>query len=890
MSSPNTPMLRQYHEIRKQYPGTLLFFRLGDFYEMFYEDAEIGARELSITLTARHKETDNPVPMCGVPHHALKHYLSRLIKKGYRVALCEQVEEASAAVKLVKRKVVRVITPGTAIDEQLLEGADNQYLAAVFGAGDHMAAAFLDLSTGEFQATEFAGPDHFTNTLLQLEQFNPREILCSRSLEPLFAPHIAPRSVENLPTTTEDEESADQRLRLSTVLTLLDDWSFAPEQGADFLTQHFEVTTLDGFGLSDKKWAIGASAAIVRYVRDTQMCDAKHITELSYFEPQEYMQLDAATVRNLELVEAIQGGKRETLFGTIDLTQTGMGARLLKSWLLRPSLKLGELNARLDAVGELHRQTMNRDKLRQWLTQVYDVERLLGRVSLGTANPRDLVALGSSLEPLPAMKQLLGTMKSSLLQVLYESLDELTDVRSWIGEALTESPPMKIDEGNVIRVGFHAELDSLRELRSNTQSFIAEVERRERERTGIASLKVKSNNVFGYFIEVTKSNLKNVPADYQRKQTIATGERFITPELKDYEEKILSAEQNILQLETTLFTELKQRIAAQIGRIQITARILATLDVLGSFAQLAAMRNYVRPELHEDDELTILNGRHPVVETHTTRFVPNDVHLNNTTDRLVIITGPNMGGKSVYLRQTALIVILAQIGCFVPASQARLPLLDRVFTRVGASDNLARGRSTFMVEMTEAANILNTATPRSLVLLDEIGRGTATFDGLSLAWAIAEHLHNSPQHAAKTLFATHYHEMVELEKLLPGVHNVQLAVTAKDGHLIFLHKVVQGSASKSYGIEVAKLAGLPAVVLSRAREILENLEANELDVLGKPKLARHMPSRKDWKKNQPTLFDKANESVIDDLRALDAEHLTPEEAKKALIALQSQLV
>ncbi|HMZ79693.1 MAG TPA: hypothetical protein PLL06_08330, partial [Acidobacteriota bacterium] len=483
MSSPNTPMLRQYHEIRKQYPGTLLFFRLGDFYEMFYEDAEIGARELSITLTARHKETDNPVPMCGVPHHALKHYLSRLIKKGYRVALCEQVEEASAAVKLVKRKVVRVITPGTAIDEQLLEGADNQYLAAVFGAGDHMAAAFLDLSTGEFQATEFAGPDHFTNTLLQLEQFNPREILCSRSLEPLFAPHIAPRSVENLPITTEDEESADQRLRLSTVLTLLDDWSFAPEQGADFLTQHFEVTTLDGFGLSDKKWAIGASAAIVRYVRDTQMCDAKHITELSYFEPQEYMQLDAATVRNLELVEAIQGGKRETLFGTIDLTQTGMGARLLKSWLLRPSLKLGELNARLDAVGELHRQTMNRDKLRQWLTQVYDVERLLGRVSLGTANPRDLVALGSSLEPLPAMKQLLGTMKSSLLQVLYESLDELTDVRSWIGEALTESPPMKIDEGNVIRVGFHAELDSLRELRSNTQSFIAEVERRERERT-----------------------------------------------------------------------------------------------------------------------------------------------------------------------------------------------------------------------------------------------------------------------------------------------------------------------------------------------------------------------------------------------------------------------
>ncbi|MBX7220768.1 MAG: DNA mismatch repair protein MutS [Blastocatellia bacterium] len=882
----NTPMLRQYHEIKKNHPGTLLFFRLGDFYEMFYEDAELAARELQITLTARHKESGNPVPMCGVPHHSAKFYVAKLIKKGYRVAICDQVEDAKATTKLVERKVIRVITPGTAVDEQFLEGADTRYLAGITGAGEHMAVAFLDLSTGEFQVTEFSGPEALPETLGQIERFDPREIVCPRSLEKLLAPFLTPVQKNE----AVDEEADDSRPRLAAALTPVDDWNFAVETSESFLQNHFGTNTLEGFGLKNKTWSICAAAGVVRYVRETQMCEARHITEISYFEPGEYMQLDAATVRNLELVEAIQGGRRETVLGTIDMTETGMGARLLKTWLLRPSLRLGELNARLDAVGELRAGTVVRDKLRQALKQVYDVERLLGRVSLGTATPRDVTALRASLEPVPGIKTALAPMNSSLLQVLFDNLDELTDVRTWISDALMENPPVKIEEGSVIRAGFNEELDELRLLRSNAQGYIAEVERRERERTGIQSLKVRSNNVFGYFIEVTKANLKNVPDDYQRKQTVATGERFITPELKAYEEKILSAEERILELETALFLDLRRRIAAETGRIQTVARILATLDVLAAFAELAAARNYVRPHLHEGDELVIVQGRHPVVETYTTRFVPNDVSLNNTTERLVIITGPNMGGKSVYLRQTALIVVLAQSGCFVPAKEARLPLLDRVFTRVGASDNLARGRSTFMVEMTEAANILNTATPRSLIVLDEIGRGTATFDGLSIAWAMAEYLHNHPQHAAKTLFATHYHEMTELERILPGVRNVQLAVSATDGHLVFLHKVIAGSASKSYGIDVAKLAGLPQTVLQRAREILENLEANELDVLGKPKLARHLPSRKEWKKGQPTLFDKANDSVIDELRALDVDHLAPDEALRALKALHAKIV
>jgi DNA mismatch repair protein MutS len=894
-SSSATPMLRQYYEIKKENPGALLFFRLGDFYEMFFDDALLGARELDIALTARHKESGNPVPMCGVPHHAAGQYVAKLIQKGYRVAICEQVEEPSAKTKLVRRRVVRVITPGTAIDEQMLEGAENRYLAAIFGAAEGMGAAFLDLTTGEFLATEFAGDAAFEKVLGQLEQFQPREVITPRTLEkllsPLFPRHALATSEASAPSSEPEADSERQTPpRFAGALTVRDDWAFAPDQGAEFLKARFGAATLAGYGLDGKKWATAAAAAALRYVCDTQMNDAGHVTGVSWFEPRDFMQLDSATLRNLEIIESASGGKRETLLGTLDATETGMGARLLRSWLVRPSMKIGEINARLDAVAELHRDAICRDKLRQTLKSVQDIERLLGRVSLGVATPRDLVALRASGDALPDIKTLLGASGASLLHVLRDSLDECADVRERIAATLTENPPMKIEDGGVIRAGVNAELDEARALRHNAQSVIAAIETRERERTGIGSLKVRFNNVFGYYIEISKANLKSAPSDYERKQTLVNAERFTTPELKEYEEKALNAEAAIFDLETRLFQELRAGVMRETPRLQAAARIVATLDALAAFAHLAALRRYVRPTLHEGDELEIAAGRHPVVETHTTRFVPNDVALNNSTERVQIITGPNMGGKSVFLRQTGLIAVMAHVGSFVPAKSARIPIIDRIFTRIGASDNLAHGRSTFMVEMTETANILNTATPRSLALLDEIGRGTSTFDGLSIAWAVGEYLHNHPQHAAKTLFATHYHELTELARLLPGAGNLQLAVSENQGDIVFLHKVVEGSASKSYGIEVARLAGLPAAVVTRAREILENLEANELDVLGKPKLARHLPGRgKKWKE-QPTLFEKANESVIEELRMLDTDHITSEQALEALRRLQRRLV
>jgi DNA mismatch repair protein MutS len=593
-------------------------------------------------------------------------------------------------------------------------------------------------------------------------------------------------------------------------------------------------------------------------------------------------------VRNLELVEALDGSRQRTLLGVLDDTVTGMGSRLLKQWILRPSMKLGELNARLDAVEELKNALILRDRLRAELKQVADLERLMARISMGRATPRDLVALKNSADAIPLIKELLADATCSLLEVLAENMDELEDVRDLIKGSIADEPPATLADGGTIRAGYNADLDELRELATSSKSLIARIESRERARTGIASLKVKFNNVFGYFLEVSKNNLKNVPADYERRQTLSNAERYTTPELKEYESKVLGAEERIAEIELELFTVIRQAVAVETRRVQGVAQGLSILDVLLSLAEVAARRNYARPALTEDDEIYIRKGRHPVIESMGERFIPNDAFLNNSTDRLLIITGPNMGGKSVFLRQAAIITIMAQIGSFVPAEEARIAIVDRIFTRVGASDSLARGRSTFMVEMTETANILNTATPRSLVLLDEVGRGTSTFDGLSLAWAIAEYLHDNPQHAAKTLFATHYHEMTELAKLLPGVRNYQMAVKESSGTIVFLRRVVEGSASKSYGIEVAKLAGLPRIVTDRAREILVNLEANELDVMGKPKFARHLPSRKNAP--QPTLFAAVNDVVIDEMRNLDAESLTPDEALEALRRLKARLL
>lgn len=851
-----TPMLRQYYEIKKNYPGTLLFFRMGDFYEMFYDDALIGAREMEITLTARHKEHGTPVPMCGIPHHSAAGYITKLVKKGFRVALCEQTENPKAGTKLVKREVVRVITPGTALESQLLETKQNNYLATVCGAGEGMGLAVLDLSTGEFLTTQFNGETAWQRVQEQLEVFSVREILFPNSLAPLFNYSLSKKdSSTHKPNTLSDSGSTTFK---DCALTPLDDWLFGFDHADSLLRTQLGVTSLDGFGLDGRIFAICAAGAAVHYINETQKAQAAHLSEISYFEPSEYLVLDSTTVSNLELATASDGITSHCLLGVLDQTQTGMGARLLRQWVLRPSVKLGEIEARLDSVDELKGSAIKRDQLRRLLEPMADLERLCGKVTLGRANARDLISLRLSIEILPRLRQSLSDSRSSLLQVLAESLDELEDLRSLIAGAIADEPPAAMNEPGMIRDGYSPELDELRNLAHSGKSYIAAIEARERGRTGISTLKVKFNNVFGYFIEISHANKDRVPSDYERKQTLVNAERFTTPELKEYEAKVLGAEERIVELEVELFNDVRRRVANQVKRIQGVARAVATLDVIASLAETAALRNYVRPQLHEGDEIEIRAGRHPVIETLGERFVPNDLSLNNTTDRLLIITGPNMGGKSAYLKQSALIVVMAQMGSFVPANSAKIALVDRIFTRVGASDNLARGRSTFMVEMIETSNILNTATPRSLVLLDEVGRGTATFDGLSLAWAIAEYLHDNDRHSAKALFATHYHELTELAKMRPGVRNYQVAVSESKGEIVFLRKVVPGAASKSYGIEVARLAGLPKTVVERAREILSNLEQNELDLTGKPKFAKHLkkPSKH---MNQLTFFDAQNE-------------------------------
>ena len=879
-------MLRQYHEIKKQYPGTLLFFRLGDFYELFFDDALIGSREMEITLTARHKERGNPVPMCGVPYHAAQGYIAKLVKKGYRVAICEQTEDPKSGAKLIRREVIRVITPGTALENQLLETKQNCYLASICGSGAGMGLSVLDVSTGEFLATQFKDEPVLQRLQEQLEVFAPREIIFPNSLSPLLNRRLngtdgsdgTNRTDRNDRPDAERAEAAplsDAGLRPSSLsdsefslpsestLTPLDDWVFGFDHADSLLRSQFGVTSLDGFGLTGHEYAVCAAGAAIHYVNETQKVSASHLSEISYFETNDYLVLDAPTVNNLELVISQDGNAAHSLFGVLDETMTGMGARLLRQWVLRPSVRIGEIETRLDSVEELKASAIKRDRLRQKLEQMADLERLAGKITLGRANARDLTALRQSIEVIPSLRRHLADSRASLLQTLAENLDELEDIRSLVSGAIADDPPATAGEPGMIRDGFNAELDELRNLARSGKSYITAIEARERGRTGVSSLKVKFNNVFGYFIEISNANKDRVPADYERKQTLVNSERYTTPELKEYETKVLGAEERILELEVQIFTELRKQIAQEVRRVQGVARAVALLDAVASLAEVSAKRNYVRPKLHEGDEIEIRAGRHPVIETLGERFVPNDVSLNNSTDRLLIVTGPNMGGKSVWLKQTASIVILAQMGSFVPANSAKISMVDRIFTRVGASDNLARGRSTFMVEMTETSNILNTATPRSLVLLDEVGRGTATFDGLSLAWAIAEYLHDNARHSAKTIFATHYHEMTELAKMRPGVQNYQMAVSESKGEIVFLRKVVPGSASKSYGIEVARLAGLPRSVVERAREILTNLEQNELDVTGKPKFARHL-KKPSSRVDQLSLLDALSDVEIDE--------------------------
>ena len=910
-------MVRQYQELKSQHPGTLLFFRLGDFYELFFDDAVIGARELQITLTARHKERE-PIPMCGVPHHSAANYIAKLVRKGYRVAICEQTEDASKTRKLVRREVVRIVTPGTPIDPQLLEPREATFLAAVCGRGDSIGAAFLDISTGEFRTTQARGRESWTRIAADIESYAPRELLFPASLAPLVRAGFANQSrTEALPLKAEQSPPPTEPLTsggLTATLTPLDDWLWQADDAESLLIRHFGVRSLDGFGLTNKSEAITAAAACLRYAQETQRAGAAHIADIIYFEPQDHLVLDNITVRNLELVQAlaITGGGRSVL-DVIDETITGMGGRLLRSWLLRPSIHRGEVEARHGAVAELHGSHMKRDGLRNGLKEVADLERLVGRLNFGSANPRDLNALRSSLDRTPRIREVIENADSSLLQVLHESIDEMADVRTLIESSIEDDPPAKVLDGGVIKTGYSPELDELRSISRNAKQTIAALETEERARTGIGSLRVRYNNVFGYFIEVSKANATRVPEDYERRQTLANAERFTTTALKEWESKVLGAEERILQLESEIFALVCRQVSAETIRIQATARALACLDAVAALAEAAVRRRYVRPKMHDGDEIEIVHGRHPVIEVFIDEpFVPNSVYLNNSTDRLLIITGPNMGGKSTILRQTALICMLAQMGSFVPAESAKLPLLDRVWTRVGASDDLARGRSTFMVEMTETAAILHNATPRSLILLDEIGRGTATFDGLSIAWAVAEYLHDSPEHCAKTLFATHYHELTELAERLPGAQNYQITATEREGEVVFLHRLERGRASKSYGIEVARLAGMPPAALTRAREVLEKLERYELDVFAEEaelkersvaagagatqsveEAALNKASANAARRHraaQSSLFDLANQKIVDELREANVEAMDAAEAKELLRKLRDKII
>ena len=941
-------MLRQYQELKQQHPGTLLFFRLGDFYELFFDDAVIGARELQITLTARHKEHGDPIPMCGVPHHAAANYISRLVRRGFRVAICEQTEAASKTKKLVRREVVRIVTPGTPIDPQLLETRESVFLAAVCGAGETMGVAFLDISTGEFLATQETGPNAWERICADLESYAPRELLFPTSLAPLLhsgisgkpqtarlplATQTAPNSLADSATVDVSQSTTLNEQQFGATLTPIDDWLWQKDDCEALLRKQFGVRSLEGFGIERKPEALRAAGGCLRYAQETQRAAAAHVTDLVYFEPQDNLILDQVTARNLELVECLGKTVGRSLLDVIDETVTGMGARLLRSWLLRPCVSRGEVEARLGAVDELRSSQRKRDSLRALLKEVSDLERLTGRINLNSVTPRDVNAIKNSLDQVPRIRQLLSDAQSSLLQVLSESTDELPEVRALVARAISDGPPVKVSEGDTIRAGYSAELDQLRSISRNAKQTIATLEATERHRSGIGNLRIRYNGVFGYYIEISKSHVSRVPADYERRQTLANAERYTTPELKDWEKKVLGAEERIVQLETELFLEVCRQVALETRRIQATARALATMDAVASMAETAVRRRFVRPIIHDGDEIEIIQGRHPVVEIFNDEpFVPNNLYLNNSTDRLLIITGPNMGGKSTILRQTAIICILAQMGGFVPADKARLPLLDRIWTRVGASDDLTRGRSTFMVEMTETAAILRSATPRSLVLLDEIGRGTATFDGLSIAWAVAEYLHDSAEHAAKTLFATHYHELTELAERLPGAQNYQITATEREGEVVFLHRLERGRASKSYGIEVARLAGLPPAVVANARDVLARLERYELEVfaeedkiaaLRQPAYLETAPvaaaatagatnssetvvgsatesdaalsavtNRAGRRKlaAQTSLFDLANQKIVDDLRNVDLEKLSAEEAKELLAELRKRVL
>jgi DNA mismatch repair protein MutS len=881
--------MRQYLDAKQQYRDAILFFRMGDFYEMFYEDALVASRALELTLTSRAKDAQGTsIPMCGIPHHALDGYLARLVKKGFRVAICDQVEDPRKAKGIVKREIVRVVSPGTLTDAQYLDAKEPAFLMSITpeslspkpdagqGSERHWGVALLDLSTGEFSCAEYSGAAGLQALADEVSVLRPREVVAPADLDltAMFGEAVA----------------ADLQI------TRVEPWTFERESARRRLLEQLHTTGLEGFGLEGHGAAVAAAGALLHYLRDTQKADLAHVRAITFKTSADCLLVDAITLRHLEIVESMEGGRDGSLLHEIDRTITPMGGRMLRAWLLRPLVSIDRIHDRLDAVEELAFRSTDRGKLRELLRSVHDLERLVARTALGSAGPRDLIGLTQSIAAVPRIRLTLGACDAPLVRALVSALDDLADVRDAIEAHIIEEPGALVRDGGYIRDGLDTELDGLRRISRSGKQIIAELEERERIRTGISSLKVRYNRVFGYYIEISKSNLHAVPPDYLRKQTIAGGERFITPALKEHEEKVLGADERILEREIELFDALRGRVAAEAARIQETARALAALDTLAGLAETAALCNYIKPQVHEGEELQIADGRHPVVERRCSgAFVPNDVGFDPIASQLVILTGPNMGGKSTYLRQTALICVMAQAGSFVPATRAKIGVVDRVYARVGASDNITRGQSTFMVEMQETANILHGATSRSLVVLDEIGRGTATFDGLSIAWAVAEYLATNTRGRPKTLFATHYHELTDLADALPGVINAHVAAREWQEDIVFLHKIVPGRSDRSYGIQVARLAGMPASVITRARAILQALEHDEIARGGRPSISGTPaePQRQlglfqaaaSAAPAVPAIDEKAGK-LAQRLRALDTDTITPLQALTILTELK----
>lgn len=874
-----TPMMKQYMQTKEEYKDCILFYRLGDFYEMFFDDALTASKELEITLTGKNCGLEERAPMCGIPYHAVDSYLNRLVSKGYKVAICEQVEDPKTAKGIVKREVIRVVTPGTNLDTQGLDETKNNYIMCIVYMADRYGLSVADVTTGEYLVTEL---DSQTKLMDELYKFMPSEIVCNEAF------YMSGLDLDDL------------KNRLHTAIYSLEAWYFDDALCRETLQEHFKVASLEGIGLSDCECGMIASGALLKYLEETQKNSLSHMSRLTRYATGNYMVLDSATRRNLELVETLrEKQKRGSLLWVLDKTKTAMGARTLRKYVEQPLIDKESIVKRLDAVAELKDNAICREEIREYLNPVYDLERLVGKITYQSANPRDLIAFQSSLSMLPSVKCILKDMESDLLKEIYEELDPLEELCDLVGRAIQEEPPLAMKEGGIIKDGYNEEVDRLRKAKSEGKNWLADLETKEREKTGIKNLRIRYNKVFGYYLEVTNSFKDLVPDYYTRKQTLANAERYIIPELKELEDTILGAEDKLCALEYELYCEVRNTIAAELTRIQRTAKAVAKLDVIASLALVAERNNYVRPKINEKGVIDIRDGRHPVVEKMIPNdmFIANDTYLDDKKQRISIITGPNMAGKSTYMRQAALIVLMAQLGSFVPASSANIGLVDRIFTRVGASDDLASGQSTFMVEMNEVANILRNATSKSLLILDEIGRGTSTFDGLSIAWAVVEYISNSKLLGAKTLFATHYHELTELEGKISNVNNYCIAVKEKGDDIVFLRKIVKGGADKSYGIQVAKLAGVPDPVINRAKEIVEELVT--ADITGKVKdiaVQGSETKKKTQKKldevdlTQFSLFDTVkDDDVLNELKELDISHMTPMDAMNKLYQLQNKL-